>query len=84
MKTITIQIKDETAEALDTAAQSYDYRKYPMGQAYSLIIDELVRDIQNLTRCSPLCCSSSPEHPTFPGMVFLGKNKNDILYLLCL
>jgi hypothetical protein len=69
-KTITIRIKDETVKALDKVAQSYDYHKYPMGQAYSLIIDELVKDIQNLTRCSPLCCSSSPEHQHPPAWCF--------------
>lgn len=70
MKTITIQIKDETAEALDKVAQSYDYYKYPIGQAYSLIINELVRDIQNLSRCSSICCYFIPEHPHPPAWCF--------------
>jgi hypothetical protein len=62
MKTITIQIKDETAEALDKVANSSQFYTYPIEQAYSLIIDEFVRDIQNVSRCSPICCCCIPEH----------------------
>lgn len=65
MKTITIQIKNETAEALDKAIQSQYYYNYPIEQAYSLFIDELVLEIQKLPLCScctSYCCVSEHQH----------------------
>lgn len=46
---ISLYLNDETMEALDTIAQSYDYYKYPKEQAYGLIMDALVREIQTLS-----------------------------------
>lgn len=70
MKTITIQIKDETAEALDKVAELSQFYKYPIEQAYSLIIDEIVRDLQNVARCSYICGCGIPEHQHPPAWCF--------------
>jgi hypothetical protein len=59
MKTITIQIEAETVEAIETAINSQNLRKYPKEQAYSLFIDALVSEVRNLPRC---CCNCVPEH----------------------
>jgi hypothetical protein len=67
MKTITIQIADETAEAIDNAINSQHLRKYPKEQAYSLFIDALVSEVRNLPRC---CCNYVPEHQHPPAWCF--------------
>lgn len=60
MKTITIRIDDETAEALDKMILSRYYYNYPEEQAYSLVIDELVLEVQKLLPCH--CCCYVPPH----------------------
>ena len=62
MKKITLYLNDETMEALEKVAQSYDYYKYPINQAYGLIIDDLISEIQKLSLCSTRCCCAIPEH----------------------
>ena len=69
MKKITIQIKDETAEALDKAAGSYYLRRYPIEQAYGMIMDDLVL-VQKLPRCSLIPCCYVPPHSCIPGWWF--------------
>ena len=75
MKTITIQIEDETAKALEKIANSYEFRKYPIVQAYSIIIEGLVLDVQNLSRCFPICCCCVPEHNHPPAWCFRSEEK---------
>lgn len=64
MKKIEIVISDETAEALDRVILSRYYYNYPISQAYSLVIDELVSNIQNLPlqSCISCCCCYVPPH----------------------
>jgi hypothetical protein len=69
MKTITIQIEDETAEALEKIANSYEFRKYPLGQAYRIIIERFV-NVQNSSRYFPMCCCCCPEHQHPPAWCF--------------
>jgi hypothetical protein len=72
LKKITLYLKDETVEALDKAANTDTYNKYPSEQAYSIFIDELVRAIQKPT-ISPcvLCCCAVPEHNHPPAWLFV-------------
>lgn len=67
MKLITIEIRDETAEAIEKAINSQTLRKYPKEQAYGLFIDALVAEVRNIPRC---CCVSVPEHQYPPAFCF--------------
>lgn len=78
MKKITLYLKDETLEALNKATEAYAYYKYPIEQAYSLIIDGLVKDIQKLPQCSLIpccCCCCIPEHQHPPAWCMSGSNE---------
>jgi hypothetical protein len=66
MKKLEIVIGDETAEAFDRVMSSGYYRNYPIGQAYSLVIDELVSEIQKVSLyscCTSCCCVPAHQHP---------------------
>jgi hypothetical protein len=70
MKKIEIEIRDETTEALDRVMSSRYYRNYPIGQAYSLVIDELVSEIQKLSLIPAYCCCRVPPHCVPPSWWF--------------
>ena len=74
-KKITLYLNDETVEALDKVAASYDYRKYPINQAYGLILDELIEDLITPRSCSCMGCCGIPAHSVTPSWCCGGDNK---------
>lgn len=50
MKKVTVYLADETVDLLNVLAQTYDYYKYPQYQAYGLIIDEVVAELNKLSK----------------------------------
>ena len=62
MKKITLYLNDESMKALEKVAKTNAYYKYPLEQAYGLIIDDLLRDVQKLSFCATICCCAIPEH----------------------
>ena len=54
MKKVTVYLADETADLLDKLAQSREYYKYPEYQAYGILIDQIVRELQQISICSAI------------------------------
>lgn len=50
MKKVTVYMNDKTIEILDTIAQSQTYYKYPLYQAYGLILDEIVSELSLMSK----------------------------------
>jgi hypothetical protein len=48
MKKVTVYLADETVEAFDKLASFKEYRDYQEWQAYGLIIDQIVRELQRV------------------------------------
>ena len=54
MKKVTVYLADETVDLFDKLAQSKEYRKYPEYQAYGILIDQIVRELQQISICSAI------------------------------
>ena len=54
MKKVTVYLADETVDLLDKLAQSKEYRKYPEYQAYGILIDQIVFELQRISICSDI------------------------------
>ena len=50
MKKVTVYLEDETVDILNELAQLQEFYKYPIYQAYGLLIDEIVRDFSIVVR----------------------------------
>jgi predicted transcriptional regulator len=48
MKKVTVYLADETVEILDKLARSREYYKYPKYQAYGILIDEMLLELQQI------------------------------------
>lgn len=51
MKTVTVDLSDDTVRILDRAADASYYRRYPKPQVYGLIIADVIREVSILALC---------------------------------